>query len=506
MVSLFLVEDEYLSRESIKKNIQWQEHNIEFLGDSSDGEVALPQILEKKPDILLTDIKMPFMDGLELSQIVRSKLPATRIILISGYDEFQYARQAVSLDISEYLLKPVSSSDILCAVRKVRDQILQRQAEQQAQDLNTATQREMFFSHMYSGFLSGTRQILEHAEQLSITLSAVAYQVVIARLSPQMTYENDALVQALYDQPYALASGLNSKQIAYLLCADDKSALEKKFESLSRWSETITLRFPLSLELLPGQPVFHLTDIAESYQTINLLSALRARRKHTIDDSSLVESVPFENGVLLDFLRTGKGSTAKYFWEQYRPQITSAFSSVIYRCYLYTKLFFVINQFAKKMGISVPAELNENVVFEKFIAESYSADDFIGFGCKLCEQIIAARDLIYANRYSPAADQARAYIDQHYMDSDLSLTSVAEVVWLSPNHLSTIFKRENGISFSKYLTSQRIGQAKRLLVTTDMHPFEVGECVGYYNMNYFSMIFKKTTGMSPGQYRRENRI
>lgn len=200
MVSLFLVEDERIPRESIKNNVQWKEHHIAFLGDASDGEIALPQILEKKPDILLTDIKMPFMDGLELSQIVRAKLPDTKIIILSGYNEFDYARQAISLGISEYLLKPVSAADILEAVDKVRGQIEATRAARRAREDQVDVQREIFFSSLFSGAISGTGQILRRAEQLSISLAASAYRVVLARFGP--TAQRDpAFHQALYEAP-----------------------------------------------------------------------------------------------------------------------------------------------------------------------------------------------------------------------------------------------------------------------------------------------------------------
>ncbi|OCN03746.1 hypothetical protein A4S06_05140 [Erysipelotrichaceae bacterium MTC7] len=112
MVSIFLVEDERLARESIRDNIDWESHHVKFLGEASDGELALPMILEQKPDIVLTDVKMPFMDGLELSEIVKERLPDTKIIIISGHDEFEYARNAIALGVSEYLLKPIASDGI----------------------------------------------------------------------------------------------------------------------------------------------------------------------------------------------------------------------------------------------------------------------------------------------------------------------------------------------------------------------------------------------------------
>lgn len=161
MISLFLVEDERIARESIRDNVPWQEHDILFLGDAPDGEVALPQLLEKRPDILLTDIKMPFMDGLELARIVRKELPDTRIIILSGHNEFEYARKAITLGVNDYLLKPVSSRDILEAVDRSKAQILECRARRIERQSHSITQRELFFSNLYSGILMGPAQMFQ---------------------------------------------------------------------------------------------------------------------------------------------------------------------------------------------------------------------------------------------------------------------------------------------------------------------------------------------------------
>jgi len=178
MISLFLVEDERIARESIRDNVPWQEHDILFLGDAPDGEVALPQLLEKRPDILLTDIKMPFMDGLELARIVRKELPDTRIIILSGHNEFEYARKAITLGVNDYLLKPVSSRDILEAVDRSKAQILECRARRIERQSYSITQRELFFSNLYSGILMGPAQMLQRAAQLGISLAAGAYQII----------------------------------------------------------------------------------------------------------------------------------------------------------------------------------------------------------------------------------------------------------------------------------------------------------------------------------------
>ena len=118
MVKVFLVEDEAIIRHGIRDNIDWASHGFEFAGEAGDGEYAYPLILKAQPDILVTDIKMPFMDGLELSRLVKKALPRTRIIVLSGYNEFEYAKEAIKIGISDYLLKPVSSAGLIDALKK----------------------------------------------------------------------------------------------------------------------------------------------------------------------------------------------------------------------------------------------------------------------------------------------------------------------------------------------------------------------------------------------------
>lgn len=123
MIRVFLVEDEAIIRRGIRDNINWENNGFEFVGEAGDGEYAYPLILKAEPDILITDIKMPFMDGLELSRLVKKALPQTKIIILSGYNEFDYAKEAIKIGISDYLLKPVTSVSLMEALRKVADTI-----------------------------------------------------------------------------------------------------------------------------------------------------------------------------------------------------------------------------------------------------------------------------------------------------------------------------------------------------------------------------------------------
>ncbi|MDD2213311.1 MAG: response regulator [Oscillospiraceae bacterium] len=140
MLKVFLVEDEYIIRESIKKTINWEAEGFCLTGEAGDGERAYPMILKAEPDIVITDIRMPFMDGLELARLIRVKLPQTRIIILSGHDEFDYAREAIQIGVTEYLLKPISGATLLTAIHGVAQKI---QADQAKLDYRAIYEKSM---------------------------------------------------------------------------------------------------------------------------------------------------------------------------------------------------------------------------------------------------------------------------------------------------------------------------------------------------------------------------
>ena len=131
MLKIFLVEDEFIVREGIKKKIDWAAKGYEFVGEASDGELAFPMIQKEKPDIVITDIRMPFMDGLTLSKMVKQILPSTEIIVLTGHEEFEYAKEALKIGIAEYLTKPISSEGLLAAVEEVAGRIEEKRKEEE---------------------------------------------------------------------------------------------------------------------------------------------------------------------------------------------------------------------------------------------------------------------------------------------------------------------------------------------------------------------------------------
>ena len=189
MLKVFLVEDEIVVRESIRQMIPWMKFGFELCGEASDGEMALPLIQRQKPDVVITDIRMPFMDGLELSRMVKKELPETKIVIISGYHDFEYAKTAIAIGVEEYLLKPVSRQEFLGVLKKIRDcydkeraqRIYYEEVEKEMRQYEQNSRRD-FFEKLISGKYS-LNEIYDQAAQQQIDIMASAYNIILFQLS-----------------------------------------------------------------------------------------------------------------------------------------------------------------------------------------------------------------------------------------------------------------------------------------------------------------------------------
>ena len=184
MLKVFLVEDESVIRDGLRDNIPWEQYGYQFVGEAADGEMALPLIRKTRPDVLITDIKMPFMDGLSLSKIVSGEFPKMKIIIISGYDDFEYARQAIEVGVEQYLLKPITRLTLKKTLLELKEKIEQ---EQDKCDYQMQYQKEMhvyeqfarrrFMEKVLTGALS-VKEIYEGAAELSLELTASCFNLL----------------------------------------------------------------------------------------------------------------------------------------------------------------------------------------------------------------------------------------------------------------------------------------------------------------------------------------
>ncbi len=538
MIKVFLVEDEFVVREGIKNNIDWAGEGFLFCGEAADGELALPLIRDAQPDIVITDICMPFMDGLKLSRIIKSELPNCRILILSGHEEFAYAQEAIRIGVTQYLLKPINSSELIDVVKRLGKQILREREEQDnyeryKHDMAESEQslKLKLFNEIMAGSLS-IYEILEKGRELGLELSAKSYQIVLLKYSHTSFDEAfSAELLTLTEQFTRIDNGkeriiLFDRAIegwAILIMADSPQQLHAIREDYLAKCIALFKQHPnVGYFGGIGSVADRLTTLSQSFENAQRAFAQRflLKRNDIVDFDPVVQnhdaaglcSDMQELGALdlhkvQDFLRGGEIGEIEFFVEKLLNSIGSSNErSLLFRQYVYMDIFVTVSTFLKSIG-------EEEVVPEEPFSSPEQMNDLINNPSKAKDYLIRLfteafkyREALRSKRYHRMIDQAKDYISEHYNNEDLSLNDVAEYVNISPSHFSSVFGRETGQSFIRYVTDQRMAKAKDLLKCTDLRCSEIGFNVGYRDPNYFSYLFKKLYHCSPMQYRRSSKL
>ncbi len=538
MLKVFLVEDEIIMREGIKNNIQWEKEGFIFAGEASDGELAFPMIQNCKPDILITDIKMPFMDGLELSRLVRQEMPDIKIIILSGYDEFQYAKEAISIGVTEYLVKPIASAQLLETVKKVEKLILEEKEKvrfleslEKQQEEHAYLAKQKFFQKLVSGKES-VSALLKEGKELDIDLAAARYNIVLFQIYAEGEsegYSEDKNVAARVMETVA-------SQIAECIMIDRsldgwafilKETGEKNLEQME---EELLTKIPEQLKIAApaieyfggvGTPVGRLGELSKCFEKANQAFAYRYFKEmnQIVHSTDVMEQAIVDEGLKLsslnvnmldqriveNFLKTGLKSEITTFVEEYLHSLgESNVQSLLLRQYITMNLYLAVVSMLEKLGYESKELAERFGDFESMAEVGSTVEKSKAYLQQIFEIAIDLREQAAKQKYSNLLKAATDYIKQHYDDEAISLNAVAASVNISPNHFSTIFSQEMGQTFIEYLTWVRMEKAKELLRSTSMKTAEVAFAVGYKDPHYFSYTFKKTQKCTPKEFRMKN--
>ena len=535
-IKVFLVEDEMVIRRGIKNSIDWEKEGYIFCGEASDGELAYPMIIKEKPDILITDIRMPFMDGLELCKLVKKELPNIKILILSGYDEFDYAKEAIRLGVTEYLLKPISSGKLLEALNGVSESI---RREKEDKDLvrkymeemreNTEHEKQKFFEQMIAGNLS-MADALETGKKYEMNLSAGMYNLLLFRftLGKENRKSGDLLGEAEYAieklterLEYVFEFQRGVEGWAFLLMADNEEQMSERVKELSKDLEEIMKNYSTIAYFGGiGQPVARLRELEESFREAERALAARftmelnriisvedirmAQNVDTLDDIEITSFGEIEKTrtMLEKFLNNGAEDEIDEFVDVYINELPEEnLKSVLMRQYIIMDAYIVMMSFCEKIeGIEgeMQAQSEELKNSMKTIQTLEEIKNYIRM---LLKKIIGVRDTISGRRYSDIIEIAKDQIRKTYMSDEISLNTIAAEVGMSPSYFSSIFSKEMGKTFVEYLTEIRMDRAKELLMCSSMKTSEIGYEVGYKDPHYFSYIFKKTQNCTPKEFR-----
>ena len=535
-IKVFLVEDEMVIRRGIKNSIDWEKEGYIFCGEASDGELAYPMIIKEKPDILITDIRMPFMDGLELCKLVKKELPNIKILILSGYDEFDYAKEAIRLGVTEYLLKPISSGKLLEALNWVSESI---RREKEDKDLvrkymeemreNTEHEKQKFFEQMIAGNLS-MADALETGKKYEMNLSAGMYNLLLFRFtlgeenrkSGELLGEAEYAIEKLTERlEYVFEFQRGVEGWAFLLMADNEEQMSERVKELSKDLEEIMKNYSTIAYFGGiGQPVARLRELEESFREAERALAARftmelnriisvedirmAQNVDTLDDIEITSFGEIEKTrtMLEKFLNNGAEDEIDEFVDVYINELPEEnLKSVLMRQYIIMDAYIVMMSFCEKFeGIEgeMQAQSEELKNSMKTIQTLEENKNYIRM---LLKKIIGVRDTISGRRYSDIIEIAKDQIRKTYMSDEISLNTIAAEVGMSPSYFSSIFSKEMGKTFVEYLTEIRMDRAKELLMCSSMKTSEIGYEVGYKDPHYFSYIFKKTQNCTPKEFR-----
>ncbi|MBO4650695.1 MAG: response regulator [Clostridiales bacterium] len=532
MLKVFLVEDEFVVREGIKNNIDWSGHGYDFCGEAGDGEVAYSMIQKLKPDIVITDIKMPFMDGITLSRMIKSEFPWIEIIILTGYEDFQFAREAIKIGVSCYLLKPVNGESIMKEVDALSEKIREKKAEREAAKRYEEEMRERteldkrdFFNTLIKGG-KNTTELFAESKKLSIDITALRYNVVLLKIWSDKhdigEYSNSVLrvedgVRRIADENGALFFDFTVEGTALLFKGDDDNDIKKKIDrAIENMKELFSGYKHIRYFGAIGQTVGRVTEIhtsfdwasrafAHSYLTSDngflVGSKEDLRPENNVEILSEINPQHMDRRIMKRFLRAGDAAEIPFFLQEYLNNIgDQVLRSSMLRQYIAMDVYFCVADFSvNELGLSKD-ELEEKVKFPagEILASDQNTQEYLS---EIIHIALDLREDHSLSRYHDVMKDAIAYISEHYSDEELSLNTLAAQVNFSPNHLSSIFKQETGQPFIKYLTDYRMDMAKELLRRTSKKSNEIGIMVGYKDPHYFSYLFKKTQGVTPTQFR-----
>lgn len=531
MLKVFLAEDEFIIREGIKNNIDWQAHGYEFCGEASDGELAFPLIQKTRPDILITDIKMPFVDGLALSRLVKKELPETEIIILSGYEEFDYAKEAIQIGVARYLLKPINGETLLQEIDSVAEIILGKQKEkeirekyQKEMEENSLRDQMDLFQHLVTGDCS-MEELLSVADKLDLKIMAPWYSIVLLKIqSMKHDYEEysgsivvvDERIAKLAEPEHVLVFYRALEGRAFLFKADsEEELLAYQKEYLGDVKEVLSGYANLRYFGGIGTPVNRLREIPASFEDASHAFAHRYLvAESCILDSSLlmqegaaeqedfrisaVNPEQIDRAKMQEFLRTGDLDEVIYFVDEFFGKLDGgAMKSRIFRQYITMDAYFSIVDFLKGLGLQKD-EIEAPDQDSSILQDEKSAMDYI---VRIMDKALVLREKRASSRYEDVVSEVIHYIEDNYAQEELSLNLLASHVNFSPNHLSMIFSQQTGQTLIRYLTDYRMNRAKELLRCSSKKSSVISMEVGYKDPHYFSYLFKKTQGMTPTQYR-----
>ena len=518
-----IVDDEAEVREAIARKIDWNSLGFQVVAEAENGRDALEKAESLALDVVLTDIKMPFMDGLELGAELAKRMPNLKLIIFSGFDEFEYAQEAIKLNVVEYVLKPVNAeelSKILGRVKNLLDQeIAQRRNIAQlseAYQKSLPLMREKFLQGLLRGPVD-PREIEAQMERFGLAVREGRFKAVAVcsidpkgrapDLSPELVpvsvqqMVDDALKGRCHREIF-----LNLASVI-VVTAWDAEPVESLMSLMGEVCSECARILGVTVTVGLGRAYERAEDLYKSYAEARAATEYKVLsgggKPIYIQDMERLERTPLEpdshrEQQLLSAIKFASKEQLSALVDQLLDADGADWSPQARLIGILGTLMPIIQRY--KLGET--EMLGERETWLPLLREDTPRQRQREWLVDLCQRMSGCLDQRRVSTAKRLVEEAERYIRENYQNSDLSVDRLCAHLHISQSYFSTIFKQETGRSYVQYLTDVRMEHAVELLRTTDDKTYLVAEKVGYDEPNYFSYVFKKRFGVSPSQFRK----
>ena len=519
---VLLVDDEEEIREGIRRRIDWTGLGFRLAGTAENGVDALELAEQLRPDVVLTDIKMPYMDGLELCRRLKPMLPAAKLVVFSGFDEFEYARQAIGMNVSEYILKPINAPELSGVLGRLREQLdgerMERrdiEALRRRYEESLPVLRELFYTRLLDGSIPPD-QVRERAARYELQLPEGCWAAALV-LTDGVAGDGLLLpsIRDFFQARFSLAgcaprTVLYNDTLALLVHMESEERIYALTEELGRLCKLAVPLLGMTLFVGVGRPCSGPELLHSSMEGAAAAADYRvlmgAEQVLYIGDLEPNRSacLTLEEGDLRAIAAAVKLGTREQVAQLIRRQVDrvrEARLSLPQSHMFFLEMLTALTRLAQTSGVEMAAVFGPDFTGKVSITDFPSLDALeewlLERGLRLWEALSRQR----TDSAWKTVEQAKSFIAAHYDDSGLSVEALCAQLHLSPAYFSTLFKRETQKSFTAYVTELRMEHAARLLRETDDKTYLIAERTGYTDPNYFSFVFKRHFGLPPSKFR-----
>ena len=524
MLKVIIADDEERVCRLVQVLADWDALGMEVAGTASNGLEALELVKQVRPDILITDIRMPGCYGLELIQHAKESLPQLEIVIISGYAHFEYAQSAIKHGVGDYLLKPIQKGELMATLRKLGDRCRSRQAQGQ-QAVRQYSQEDLFrlqnrlvLDLAQRRLKSPSAKLLEQEYHVSVQPGLL--QVMLLKLDYDLEQFSPASVGVIWEKAKKIFEPLLQPVCHGIVfyfqdawgCAilnyspSQREALRSRLrEGLNQLVAQQALFGPVECSLGLSTPTDRPEELPQRFWESNdaicerLLEGSGRMLEGRPASSALAEENLLERyGRSVELLMDTLGQFQAQQAAQQLEESAMAVPGVRGR-----ELLELVRSAGKLFALRVCGEdaRQETEHFEKQCLQCSRASDLFvclrQFQGHLLERTLQRRE---SGSQRPIR-VAKQYVQSHY-SQNITLEDVCAATGFSVSYFSALFKKETGEGFAKYLTRVRMERAKELLQETNLPVAEICSQVGYGDLKHFNQTFKKVTSLSPGQYRK----